>query len=476
MADRDDGSLSNREYGIARAYADGRSYKEIARDLKIAPATVRAHLRTVYRKLDVTSKVALARAIPAPGGGPGVPVAEPAGDPGPTAASRSVWLAVRLVADAGASEASVLLARGMTDDIVAELTRFNRISALGAESSARFLQDGADEREAGRPAIQYILGGSVREMAGSIRLLFSLEDRQSGQMIWSERFLSTAADFFALQEQIVGRVAATVVGRAEAAISIRAARRQPESLDAYQCVLKAKSLELGNPSVEMQRHALFERATRLDPGYAVAQAWLAHATLLQWDRQLSQDDSLRERALDLARLAVSLDASDPFCQYIIGFVHLFSRRFDLAEAYYRRMAELSPNDAELVGAMALFLAYAGRGDEALAQTGRARQLDPYFEPAWLWHAEGLAHFVNADYARAVAAFDRSATTPYWVVAYQAAAEALGGRPEPAARHAGRVRSLRPQFRSGFFARREPLKREEDRGALLRGLAGSGLAP
>ena len=51
--------LSQRETQIARLYVDGRSYKEIARALGIAPATVRTHINSVYRKLEVTSRIEL---------------------------------------------------------------------------------------------------------------------------------------------------------------------------------------------------------------------------------------------------------------------------------------------------------------------------------------------------------------------------------------------------------------------------------
>lgn len=51
--------LSARELEIARAYADGANYQQIAQELFIAPTTVRTHLATIYRKLAVSSKVAL---------------------------------------------------------------------------------------------------------------------------------------------------------------------------------------------------------------------------------------------------------------------------------------------------------------------------------------------------------------------------------------------------------------------------------
>ncbi len=65
MADGEHGAdtLSNREQEVAAAYAGGQSYKEIARDLGLSPTTVRSHLRTVYSKLGVTSKIALAQSL-----------------------------------------------------------------------------------------------------------------------------------------------------------------------------------------------------------------------------------------------------------------------------------------------------------------------------------------------------------------------------------------------------------------------------
>ena len=52
--------LSERELQIAQAYAGGETYQAIAETLCIAPSTVRTHLATIYRKLEVSSKLELA--------------------------------------------------------------------------------------------------------------------------------------------------------------------------------------------------------------------------------------------------------------------------------------------------------------------------------------------------------------------------------------------------------------------------------
>jgi DNA-binding CsgD family transcriptional regulator len=59
----DAGRLTPREAEIARRFAGGASYKEIAKALGIAPSTARHHLREIYRKLDVSDKVELVRKL-----------------------------------------------------------------------------------------------------------------------------------------------------------------------------------------------------------------------------------------------------------------------------------------------------------------------------------------------------------------------------------------------------------------------------
>ncbi|WP_090141509.1 response regulator transcription factor [Limnohabitans sp. DM1] len=53
-------TLTPRERTVAMAFARGSSYKEVARDLGMAPATVRHHLRQVYAKLHIQDKGSIA--------------------------------------------------------------------------------------------------------------------------------------------------------------------------------------------------------------------------------------------------------------------------------------------------------------------------------------------------------------------------------------------------------------------------------
>ena len=56
-------TLSRRELAVAREFAAGKTYKEIARSFGTSPATVRSQIQVVYTKLGVRSKVDLLKQV-----------------------------------------------------------------------------------------------------------------------------------------------------------------------------------------------------------------------------------------------------------------------------------------------------------------------------------------------------------------------------------------------------------------------------
>lgn len=58
--------LSRRENDVAQGFGEGKTYKEVARDLGLSPNTVRHHLRTIYSKLGVKDKARIAHLVHAP--------------------------------------------------------------------------------------------------------------------------------------------------------------------------------------------------------------------------------------------------------------------------------------------------------------------------------------------------------------------------------------------------------------------------
>ena len=56
-------TLTRREREAAQLLIAGKSHKEIARELGLEPNTVRTHIVTIYRKLDVSNKAQMIRSL-----------------------------------------------------------------------------------------------------------------------------------------------------------------------------------------------------------------------------------------------------------------------------------------------------------------------------------------------------------------------------------------------------------------------------
>lgn len=63
VGNQEQATLSRRETQVAELFADGKTYKLIARELDIAPGTVRRHLNSIYEKLGVCNKIELSRQL-----------------------------------------------------------------------------------------------------------------------------------------------------------------------------------------------------------------------------------------------------------------------------------------------------------------------------------------------------------------------------------------------------------------------------
>ena len=322
---------------------------------------------------------------------------------------------------------------GITADIITELSRFRQLLVIARKSSFGNAGDFTDVRSVGRElGTKYVVQGGVRRLGNRVRITAQLIDATSGKHLWAERFDCDQQEIFAVQDQVIGTIVGTLVGRLQAAGAEQASRKPPTSLVAYECVLRGKALPLGDLATEAEKRRMFERAVELDPEYGQAYALLAHSVFLEWFRDMTGSDIELGRALRLAKKAVALDECDSTCHFSIGWIYLFSKSFYLAEEHYRRALELTPNNPDQVARMASLYVFLGKPDEAIGWLKQAKLLDPYFDanPTY-WDILGGVHFVARRYEDAIAAFSRSPTMSFWAQAYLAACNALDDRIERA---------------------------------------------
>ena len=131
-----------------------------------------------------------------------------------------------------------------------------------------------DTKQIGRElGVRYVLEGSVRRSGDQVRINAQLIDAETGEHLWADRFDRDLGDFFALQNEITGRIANALNLEL---VGVEAARPtdHPEALD---YIFRGRAANKKGSSREAYAEAidLYERALVLDPGSVEAQSLLA---------------------------------------------------------------------------------------------------------------------------------------------------------------------------------------------------------
>ena len=153
---------------------------------------------------------------------------------------------------------------GITADIVTELSRFHQF-LVRTHHPAKDGHD-VDALTAGRGlGVHFVAEGSVRRLGKRIRITVQLLDVETGGTLWSERFDADEEDIFATQDKIVRSIVAQLSVRLRLANVEKASRKSPNSMAAYDYVLRGDALPIGVPEAEAEARQLFQKAIDLDP-------------------------------------------------------------------------------------------------------------------------------------------------------------------------------------------------------------------
>jgi adenylate cyclase len=305
--------------------------------------------------------------------------APPAPSPAAPPATDGPSIAVLPFANLGGDAAQEHFADGLTEDIITDLSRLRWLFVIARNSTFTYKGRAVDVRQAARElAVRYVLEGSVRTAAGRIRVTGQLVDAESGAHLWAARYDRELTDIFAVQDDITRSVVSALEPHLYDAEGFRAARKPPESIDAWGLVVRAIGLvsRVGRRQNEEAR-ALLERAIALDPAYARAHAVLAWA---QWWSALCYwwDDTAAGYAAATrhAEDAVALDPYEPWARMTLGLSLSTARQHARAIAELRAALDLNPNFALGQTAYGWALLRAGATDAAIEETGRALRMSP----------------------------------------------------------------------------------------------------
>ncbi len=484
--------LTLRERQIAKAYASGQSYKEIALDLGIAPSTARTHINTIYRKAGVSSKIELLRKIET-----AERMAQVA-QPGPrrvlfvaavavvltivvaavvTSRLRAIGPPTRALPSVavlplelgGGTEEQTHFVDALARDIVTDLAQFSGLAVIAANSSFRPEFENASPQQIGEALrVRYVLFGDISWNDQQVRVNMQVLETDTNRIIWAERYSPDATDLLGIRSDLATRVVG-VIGPVEAANGrlrraelARVAKLPTRDLQAYDMFLKGMvHWEKFTTEDNLLAREAFLRAVEIDPGFAKAYAMAAwtHVTDV-WEGRSDNPDADLQNAARLANRALSADQNEPYAHWAMGAVYLFQREHELSIEAYKRAVELNPNGADFLVYLGWALSYRGRTDEALSYMQTAVELNP-FHPGWYLWDIALAHFVAGDYQKSIDLLNErnpKTTGTYELLAFSHAMLGNDTQARDAMEH---VLKVKPDLTIARVRQLEPFEHERD---------------
>jgi TolB-like protein/tetratricopeptide (TPR) repeat protein len=272
-------------------------------------------------------------------------------------------------------------ADGMVEEIITALSKIRWFFVIARNSTFTYKGRSVDVKQVGRElGVRYVLEGSVRKSGNRIRLTAQLVEAKTGNHVWAERYDRDLADIFAVQDEVTERVVAAIEPELYAAEQVRSQSKPPDSLDAWECVIRALSMiGQGTRDENTEAEALCRRAIAIAPGYGRAHSLLAWALL----RRTVWSGDLRTVVPEVSaetQTALVLDDRDPWAHFAKGMLQQRLRHPGEAARSLRRALELNPNFALAHALLASSLAFQGAYQEAVDSAEHALRLSPRDRP------------------------------------------------------------------------------------------------
>jgi TolB-like protein/DNA-binding winged helix-turn-helix (wHTH) protein len=297
------------------------------------------------------------------------------------------------------------LADGLTEETISQLGRLNpqqlgviaRTSVMGYKhKNERLDQIGRDL------SVQYVLENSVRMSGNQIRLTAQLIQVKDQTHLWSQDYDYPMKDVLTVEDEVAKSVARQIQLRLTSQQQADLERPRSVNPDAFDAYLQGYHFYQRRTAKDVDLAAkYYQRATQLDPSYAIAWVGLSRSHYWQANAGVVPSEEGQRLARETVERALVLNPN-------LGAAHAqlgrLQRQVDFdwiaANASIQQAIALEPGNPEFVRVAASSAAYLGRFDQALRLARQAIDLDPLNADSW--ENVGEIEFIAGQLAKAAA--------------------------------------------------------------------------
>jgi TolB-like protein/Tfp pilus assembly protein PilF len=398
--------------------------EDVPPEQSIAPQTARRMNRIIIAVLVLAlGYFVVDKFILAPRRAVALVAGQPAAEPKTAASPKSV--AVLAFANLSDDKGSEYFSDGISEELLTVLQKIPGLHVAARTSAFSFKGKNATAQEIGEKlGVAHLVDGSVRKAGDVVRIAARLTQANTGEEQWSENYTRNLKDVFAVQtelaqtivEQLRGQLtggAANPTTKAEIQAEVRAAEKGgTKNVEAHEAYLQGRFFYNRHSEKETDRaRAAYERATQLDPQFALAWAGLAqtHVWYCNYATEGGQkgfNDHLAAARKTLQR-ALALEPDLPDALFARATIETnFDYDWKGAAETLRKALALAPQDPTLLMWAGNLAGTRGETTQSLDLFRRAIALDPVNAQARAFlggtlSVVGQQEEARAEYARVI---------------------------------------------------------------------------
>jgi serine/threonine protein kinase/tetratricopeptide (TPR) repeat protein len=358
-------------------------------------------LSNEFRDLARQASPALALSTPPASG------AMASAESGSPRADEGFWIAVLPAKCTGASSELKALADGLSEEIVAGLSRFTYLRVITSGSTQRYADQSPDLRAVGKDlGARYVMSASLRQVGARVRVTVQLIDASTGAQLWAETYerpFSPEA-VFEIQDDLVPRIVSTVAdayGVLPHTMSQEVRNKSVHQLTPYEALLRSFSYaERVTPEEHTDAKTALEQALQKAP--ASSDCW-AMLSILFTDEHIHGFGGLPDplgRALQAARRAVDTNSGNHKAHQALAWALCYRKEFAACRIAAARTITLNPLDACASVYMGFTIAFGGEWERGCKLVIKSIELNPN-HPGWYWFAPFVNEYRKKDYRAAL---------------------------------------------------------------------------
>jgi len=295
---------------------------------------------------------------------------------------------------------------GITDDILTRLSKINDLRVTSLTSVMRYKNTDKSIPEIGKELnVAAILEGTVRRSDSRVRITAQLIDSRNDAHLWSQQYDRNLQDIFAIQSEISQAVVEELKGTVLLEERKTLEKSSTDNLEAYDLYLLGRHSYRGwGNQAEALGH--YQMAIEKDHRFALAYTGLADCYNYEglWGIKSPEDSYVKAKASALKALEIDNNLAEAHTSLAAALM-FYDRNWSRAEAEYKRAIALNPRYGNAHYWYSIYLRIMKRFDEALAEIGKAQELDPMAHGSYAEEID--IHRCLGDYEKALGMYEKA---------------------------------------------------------------------